>query len=159
MTLFFHLAIYNLVASILLYGSLAYNPRIWLHRMPPEVRNKVPGKTPQEKRVFAVFAIPFLIWLLGYPIVYVLQQQPDLLTSCLMFCAFFAGFAIWDTLVLDLLIFCQITPRFIIIAGTTREDYANMKYHLRSGAKGLLLSLVFSGVLAVTLNFLQSPLA
>jgi hypothetical protein len=78
-------------------------------------------------------------------------QDADLLTTFLLFCAFLAGFAVWDTLVLDLLIFCKITPRFIIIDGTNREDYANLKYHLRSGAKGLVLSLAFSGFLAVVL--------
>jgi hypothetical protein len=44
-----HLLIYYLLLSTLLYGSLAYNPRMWLHRMPPEVTAKVPPKTPYEK--------------------------------------------------------------------------------------------------------------
>jgi hypothetical protein len=152
MKLLVHLSIYNLVASILLYGSLAYNPRMWLHRMPPEVRRKVPGKTPQEKRQFVILALPFLLWLFGYPVVYVLQQNADLLTTFLTLCAFFIAFAVWDTLVLDLLIFCQLTPRFVVIPGTDREDYANTHYHLVSGAKGLVLSLAFSGILAVILN-------
>jgi hypothetical protein len=69
-----------------------------------------------------------------------------------MFLAFFLGFALWDTLVLDLLIFCKVTPRFIIIEGTSREDYSNMKYHLVSGTKGLAMSLVFSGIAALLLS-------
>lgn len=52
---------------------------------------------------------------------------------------------------LILLILCKFTPSFIIL-GTTREDYANMKYHLVSGTKGVLISLVFSGLLAAMLN-------
>ncbi len=51
-----------------------------------------------------------------------------------------AGFAAWGILILDLLIFCKLTPGFVIIHGTEREDYSNMKYHLVSGAKGLLRS-------------------
>ncbi len=156
MNLFVHLIIYNLVVSIFLYGSLAYNPRMWLHRMPPEVTAKVPGKTPQERKLFIFFALPFLFWLFGYPIFYVLQQDFNLSTNFLNLLAFFAGFALWDTLVLDILIFCRITPRFIIIEGTSREDYSNMKYHLVSGTKGLVMSLVFSGVLAGILYFLKS---
>lgn len=35
MDILIHLLIYYLLLSILLYGSLAYNPRMWLHRMPP----------------------------------------------------------------------------------------------------------------------------
>jgi hypothetical protein len=150
--LLIHLLIYNFVISIFLYGSLAYNPRMWLHRMPPEVTMKVLEKTPQERKLFIFFAIPFLLWLFGYPILYVLQQDSNLSTSFLMFLAFFLGFALWDTLVLDLLIFCKVTPRFIIIEGTSREDYSNMKYHLVSGTKGLAMSLVFSGIAALLLS-------
>lgn len=152
MNLLVHLLIYNLATSIFLYGTLAYNPRMWLHRMPPEVTAKVSGKTPQERKLFIFFALPFLLWLFGYPILYVLQQNVDLSTNFLILIAFFAGFALWDTLVLDLLIFCKMTPRFILIQGTSREDYSNMKYHLVSGSKGLIMSLVFSGMLALLLN-------
>jgi hypothetical protein len=152
MNILTHLLIYNFVISIFLYGSLAYNPRMWLHRMPPEVTAKVPEKTPQERKLFILFALPFLLWLFGYPILYVLQQDSNLSTNFLILIAFFAGFALWDTLVLDLLIFCKMTPRFIIIEGTTREDYSNMKYHLVSGAKGLVMSLVFSGIMALILT-------
>ena len=152
MNLLVHLLIYNIAISIFLYGSLAYNPRMWLHRMPPEVTAKVPEKTPQERKLFIFFALPFLLWLFGYPIIYVLQQDANLPTNFLILLAFFAGFALWDTLVLDLLIFCTMTPRFVIIKGASREDYSNMKYHLVSGAKGLVMSLVFSGVMALILS-------
>jgi len=155
MNLLTHLLVYNLIASIFLYATLAYNPRIWLHRMPPEVLAKVTGKTPEEKRIFIYFALPFLLWLFVYPIAYVLGLHSTFLTNFLTFCAFFAGFALWDTLVLDLLIFCKLTPRFIIIPGTVREDYSNMKYHLVSGTKGVLMSAVFSGALAAILTFIK----
>jgi hypothetical protein len=45
-------------------------------------------------------------------------------------------------------------PSFIIISGTERQDYANMKYHLISGVKGLGLSIIFSGILAALLILL-----
>lgn len=160
MNLIFHLFTYYLLLSILLYASLAYNPRMWLHRMPPEVTAKVPAKTPGEKRLLlTTVAIPFLLLLVGYPTIYVLQWDANWLNSFLILCAFFAGFDVWDTLVLDILIFCKFTPRFIIIAGTTREDYANMKYHLISGVKGLAISVISSGVLASILVFVRNYLA
>jgi hypothetical protein len=151
-----HWLIYNLAASVLIYGSLAYNPRLWLHRMPPEVRSKVSEKTAQERKIFPRIALPFLLLLFGYPIVYVLQTQKDLLSNFLTLTAFFAGFALWDTLVLDLLIFCKFTPRFVVIDGTRREDYSNMRYHLVSGLKGLVMSVLFSGLLAVIVTFFSN---
>jgi len=152
MNLFIHLLIYNLIISVLLYASLAYNPRMWMHRMPPEVVQKVSPRTPAEKRQLYYFGVPFLLMLAIYPIVYVLlQQTAGYLDKFLIFGAFFAGFTVWDTLVLDLLIFCKFTPGFVVIPGTTCQDYANMKYHLVSGAKGLIISVVFSAVLAAFL--------
>jgi hypothetical protein len=154
-----HLLIYFILLSIILYGSLAYNPRMWLHRMPPEVAGKVSPKTPEEKRLLLkTVGIPFLLLLIAYPTIYVLQQDANWLNYFVILCAFFAGFDVWDTLILDLLIFCKLTPRFIIIEGTEREDYANMKYHLVSGAKGLVISIVFSAVWATILVVIKSSL-
>jgi hypothetical protein len=152
MNLLTHLTIYNLMASLLIYGSLAYQPRLWLHRMPPEIRSKVPPKTPEENKLFLWVALPFVLLLFAYPIGYVIQEGTNPATSFLVLLAFFAGFAIWDTLVLDILIFCILTPRFIIINGTERGDYSNKKYHLASGAKGLARSAVFSALLALVLT-------
>ncbi|HSL42910.1 MAG TPA: hypothetical protein VK897_05725 [Anaerolineales bacterium] len=159
MNLLTHLVIYNLAASVLIYASLAYNPRLWLHRMPPEVRAKVPEKTPHEKKVFLWIAIPFLLLLFGYPILYVIYSYADWFNTSLTLCAFFASFALWDTLVLDILIFCKFTPRFVIIHGTRREDYSNMRYHLISGAKGLTMSVIFSGLFAAIIVLLKNTLA
>jgi hypothetical protein len=158
MNIFLHLIIYNLAASILIYGSLAYNPRMWLHRMPPEVRGKVADKTPGEQQLFNRVALPFVLWLFVYPVVYVAQIQADLLTHALTLLAFFASFALWDTLILDLLIFCKLTPRFVVLAGTVREDYSNMKYHIASGTKGLVMSFIFSGVLALIVTLMKNML-
>lgn len=158
MNLFGHLFIYNLTASILIYGSLAYNPRLWLHRIPSEVRSKVPEKTPAERKRFIGVALAFLLLLFVYPIMYVIKEGTNLWTNLWILMAFFAGFAMWDTLVLDLLIFCKITPRFIIIDGTRREDYSNMKYHLISGTKGMVMSVVFSGLVALILVLLKNVL-
>jgi hypothetical protein len=159
MNLLNHLIIYNLAASILIYGSLAYNPRLWLHRMPPEVRSKVNDKTPEERKLFKGVALPFVLLLFVYPIAFVIRQDVNLLACLSILLAFFASFALWDTLVLDLLIFCKLTPRFVIITGTTREDYSNMRYHIVSGAKGLAMSVVFSGMLALILTFIRYILA
>ena len=152
MQLFIHLLIYNLLLSIILYTSLAINPRMWMHRMPPEVVQKVKPRTHAEKRMLIFYAIPFMLVMLAYPLFFILQNNTGWLNNFLTLFAFFASFTLWDTLVLDLLIFCIVTPRFLIIPGSNQEDYKNMRYHLRSGAKGLLISITFSVVFATILN-------
>lgn len=155
MNLTIHLGIYFLLVSILLFASLIYNPRSWLHRMPPEVVSKVPPRTPEEKRIVTITGMPFLIALIVYPIVYVLvQHNPNYLYNFLVLCAFFIGFTLWDTFILDMVVVCKITPRSMIVPGTTREDYRNMKYHLRGITKGGLFSLIFSAILAGILTLI-----
>lgn len=160
MPLLVHLLIYYILLSLVLYGLLAYNPRMWLHRMPPEVIAKVPAKTPAEKKLLLITAaLPFLGLLIAYPVIYILQQDANWLSYFLILCAFLAGFDVWDTLILDVLIFCKLTPRFIIIPGTERQDYANMKYHLASGAKGLVMSIIASVVMATILFVIKNSIA
>jgi ABC-type iron transport system FetAB permease component len=68
---------------------------------------KVPIKTLEEKKLLLqTVRIPFLLLLVSYPTVYVLQQETGWLTYFLILCAFFASFDVWDTLILDCLIFC-----------------------------------------------------
>lgn len=66
---------------------------------------------------------------------------------------FFLSFDICDTFILDLLIFCGITPRFIVIEGTERGDYKNVSYHLKSGAKGLIILTIAALVLGAVVFF------
>jgi hypothetical protein len=66
---------------------------------------------------------------------------------------FFLSFDICDTFILDLLIFCGITPRFIVIEGTERKDYKNVSYHLKSGAKGLIILTIAALVLGAVIFF------
>ncbi|HCS40798.1 MAG TPA: hypothetical protein DIW44_14605 [Anaerolineaceae bacterium] len=149
MPFYIHILIYLVVLSILLLASVFYNPRSWLHRMPPEVVAKVPARTATEKHTALITGLPFLLVTILYPIIYVLlQQSANFFQNFLLFCAFFMGFTIWDTLVLDLIIVCTISPRRFLVPGTNREDYRNKLYHIKAGSKGLVISLVFSAVFA-----------
>jgi len=161
MQLWAHILLYNLILSVYLYASLAIDPRMWLHRMPPEVRAKVPPKTEAERKRLIPLGVPFLILMIGYPVWYTAARAVSSanltggpagyfhITGLLFL--FFLSFDLWDTLVLDLLIFCGITPQFIIIEGSNRGDYKNVRYHLKSGAKGLIFltagALILGGAL------------
>lgn len=156
MPFYIHILIYLVVLSIVLFASVFHNPRSWLHRMPPEVVAKVPARTPDEKRTALITGLPFLLVMILYPVIYVLlQQSVNFLQNFLFFCAFFMGFTLWDTLVLDLLIVCTITPRRFLVPGTSREDYRNKLYHIKSGSKGLVISIVFSAVFAAIISLVN----
>lgn len=44
--------------ALFLYATLAHNPRMWLHRMPPEVVAKVPGKRPKKNKYSPISRYP-----------------------------------------------------------------------------------------------------
>lgn len=147
----YHTLAYNLLLSLLLYYSLYINPRMWLHRMPPEVVAKVPPKTPAEKKLFRFWGSATVLVMVGHPLLYVFLLpgvRIASITGALLM--FFVSFTLWDTLILDLLLFASVTPAFIVIPGTEPQDYKNKRYHLVAGAKGLAISLI----IAIVLGFL-----
>jgi len=144
----YHLLFYCLLLSVLLFGSLAINPRSWLHRMPPAVRRKVAPRSNREKRQLLFTGTPFLISLIAYPVLYTVQLDADFLKTLVIITGFFLAFDLWDTLVLDLWVFCRLTPRFLRVPGTEKADYSDRRYHIRSGLKGL----VFLSIAALSLS-------
>jgi len=140
MSIFVHIAIYCVVISVYLFFTVALNPRYWLHRMPKAITEKVPPRTKKETRGITLLGLPFLVFMVAYPVWYAITRTEGFFAPVLVLLAFFAGFTVWDTIVLDILLFCTITPRFIVIEGTTRADYKDKLYHVRAGLKGLIIS-------------------
>lgn len=147
MRLALHLAAYNLGLTVLLFASVAVNPRMWLHRMPKAAAEKVPPKTAGEKRAGIITGMPFLLVLLLYPFFYALENGDSFSGVLGIYLLFFFSFDIWDTLVLDLFVVCTVTPRWFMLKGTEKADYRDKIYHLKSGLKGLVFLLIVSAVL------------
>ncbi len=146
--------IYSLLLSIILLGSLRVNPRMWLHPYPKEVRDKVEDKTQNEKKQFLVSGILFMIMMIGYPIISAIYMvnyyDIDLyLMITLYIFILFLSFDLVDTFIIDYVLFCLFTVDFIMVNGTEKKDYKDFKYHLKSGTKGLGMSIIFSLILAL----------
>lgn len=61
--------------SVLIFGSLAYNPRLWLHHAPKEIVEAVPPLRETEKKHRLVLGLVFFALLLGAPLVGIWQLQ------------------------------------------------------------------------------------
>src|SRR5689334_19075721 len=61
-------AILCLAVSVIIFASIYYNSRLWLQDYPVEIRAKVPPLTEQEKRAQIYVFIPFLLAMLGIPL-------------------------------------------------------------------------------------------
>ena len=156
----------GIIFSILFGGMItimeAINPRLQLHNYPASIRKTVAPKTYAEQKRFKMLAIPMVIVLLIYFVGTVVQTyskvEPNYLT---LFFHSFIMVMLWnafDLLIMDWLIFCTITPKFIVIPGTEgNPSYKDYKYHINgSFGKGLMLAIIiatfFAGVVFVILR-------
>jgi len=154
-------AILSFIASLLLIVSLRHNPRVWLQDYPEAIQDRVPPKTGREKRLSLIFGIPFLVLLVAVPFISTLalkrQDGGDVSFLQLFLNAFGVAFAfnLVDLLLLDWLMFCTITPKFVVISGTEgMEGYKDYSYHFRASMIGTVLSVVAGLVIAGIVSFL-----
>ena len=154
-------AILSTVASLILIASLYFNPRLFLQDYPKDIQSKVPPKTEKEKRQSLIVGIPFLIVLVAVPFISTLalkrQCAEDVSFVHLFLNAFGVAFIfnLVDLLLLDWLMFCIITPKFVVIPGTAgMGGYKDYFYHFKASIIGTILSVVVGLVIAGIVSFL-----
>lgn len=147
-------AILSALGGLLIVGSLRANPRIWLNDFPPDIRAAVPPKTVAEKRQSLVWGVPFLLLLVGVPAMssYALKrQQPEAGFVLLFANAFGVGliFNAVDLLLIDWLMVCYLTPRWLVIPGTEgMAGYKDYGHHFRGFLIGTIAAAVLGAVSA-----------
>ncbi|KEK22877.1 hypothetical protein [Bacillus gaemokensis] len=151
--------IMSCVLSIMILGSLYYNPRLWLHAYPKDIQKVVLPKTLSEKRKILYFGIVYNVILFGTPFIsiFLLNQHEKLL----FIDAFFHSFGILmifnlvDLFIIDWLIFCWITPRFVVIPSTEGMDgYKNYMMHVKGAIIGtpfLIIASLFIAAIAINI--------
>ncbi len=155
-----HGSIFSLIASIWLIVTLWLNPRWWLQNYTDEIQAKVPPKTEKEKKMSLWIGIPFLLLLFGAPFYSTWTLNAQLAATATFWQLFWNAFGVAtvfnlvDLLILDWLMFCIITPKFIIVPGTEgMPGYKDYGYHFRGFLIGSALSVVsallFAGIISI----------
>ena len=149
-----HGAVLSLITSAFITITLYFVPRIWLQDYPQDIQDKVPPKTAQEKKLSLLLGIPFLILLFVVPFVSTLMLKRQSPHGLSFFHALINAFGIVfifnlvDWLLLDWLIFCTITPQFVVIPGTEgAEGYKDYGFHFRGFLIGTVFSAIAGGVI------------
>jgi hypothetical protein len=138
----------SIIASLYIIITFIINPRIWLGDYPQAIQDMIPPKNEQEKKLSLILGIPFLVLLFGIPLfstILLKRHNPDFTYLALAFNAFGVAFAfnIFDWLILDWLIFCSITPGFMILPGSEgAAAYKDYWFHFRGFLIGTFLSIV-----------------
>jgi len=139
------------VLALLIIGLKG--PRLMLQDYPKSIVEAALPKTAKEKRQGIIFAIPFLLNFIGYPLGVALyiaahEHQTFLQTFSLIWGITLFG-NLFDLIILDWLIFCLITPKFVVIPGTEgNKGYKDYYFHFIGFLKGLLITLVLSLLLS-----------
>ncbi|PEI74277.1 nitroreductase [Bacillus wiedmannii] len=147
--------IMSIVLSLIILGSLYYNSRLLLTEYPKDIQKVVFPKSIHEKKQTIYFNIAYNAILFGTPFVstYILHKHEKLLyiDAYLHTFGILMIFNLVDLFILDWLIFCWITPRFVVIPSTEgMKGYKDYKFHLRGAIVGTkflaIVSLFLAGI-------------
>jgi hypothetical protein len=145
----------------LLLMMVSFSPRIWGYSdYSEEIKAKVPPQTRQEKRTAVLLSLPFFIIAFGLPI-YSLWTLKGQLGGELPFVTAFTHLLVifiigtfGDLVILDWLIVSRITPKFVMIPGTTEEDYKDFSHHYRGHLLAAVPMLILCAVIAAVASYL-----
>jgi len=152
--------ILSVIASIFLIAVGHFNPRLFLDDYPEDIQKEAPQKTEKEKRQSILVKIPFWLLLVAVPLISTLtlkrQSEGGVSFLHLFLNAFGVVFIfnLVDLLLLDWVMVCSITPRFMVIPGTEGNvGYKDYFFHVRAFIVGTLLSIVAGAVIAGIVSF------
>jgi hypothetical protein len=154
-------ALLSVVASTYLLVLLRFNPRMFLKHFPKEIREIVPPKSEKERRMSILLGVPLGLLFIGPTFASALLWRASAQGS-LSFWELFAHvfglfflFNLVDLLILDWLIVCRFTPRWLIIPGAEHivmpKEYL---YHFKGFLMGTVVSVIGGLAIAVPLYFL-----
>ncbi|MFX0211549.1 MAG: hypothetical protein ACFFDT_36565 [Candidatus Hodarchaeota archaeon] len=150
---------YTTICTIyLLIFMITFDPRIWGYQDYPEkIKEKVPIQTRRERVIAGLVGIPWFFFILAYPLISTIflktEFSGEIPFEIAFFNIFFMVFLFFlvDLVVLDWLIISKITPKFVIIDGTTPEDYKDFSHHYKghliAAIPLVLICVVFSAII------------
>jgi len=149
------------VTAYLLVMMVSTSPRVWGYADCPQVvRSKVPPQTSAEKRLALIVALPWIVFTLGFPVYSTLLLKSKLAgeipfwIALLNLLGLFMAATLGDLVILDWLIVSRITPEFVIIPGTSKEDYRDFSEHFRAHARAGVAMLLLALILASVFSYL-----
>ena len=151
--------IYSLLLSVSLFLMILVSPRLMLQDYPKEIQRLVPPKTKKEKLGTFTYGLPFLLTFIFYPLLlglyYAIQYQLKFQDIMLFVWGLMMFFNVWDMIVIDWLVVCVITPKFLIVPGTEgNKGYKNYLFDFIAFLKGTLITFALSLIISVVIKYL-----
>jgi hypothetical protein len=124
---------------------------------PKEIQQKVKEKTDKEKKETLLFGLPFISILLLYPLLFGIYGKiilgNNIVQNSLSIFIIIFSFNLIDLLFIDWLVFCKITPKFIVLPGTEGNPaYKNYWFHFNAFLKGSIFSIIATLIISLLLE-------
>jgi len=149
--------VFSLLFSALLLVMIKINPEGLLDGLPPDIKARygpVSEKTQRQRKPFVLLI--FLITI-GVPLLSIRRYDlmmvgvPTFIELFVIIFTIFIVFNSVDLLILDWLVICSITPKFIVLPGTEgMAGYMDYGFHFRGFLKGIVICLVSALIFAGT---------
>jgi len=157
-----HGLFFGIVSTVYLFLVMRIFPaRVWGYADYSEaIKRKVPPQTKKEKTAAAVIGVPWFLFVLAFPVFSTialkvkLGGEIPLLAAFLNLLALFVFATIGDLVILDWLIVSRITPKFVIIPGSSRDDYRDFSHHYIGHAKAVVIIVPVFLLIAAAIKFL-----
>ncbi len=157
-----HGAVLSALGSLILMGAVYFNPRFARQDLPKDIRDATPPLSKREKWQALALAVPFFALVVFIPLLSGLTlEAPDggQVSFLVLFLHIFGVifvFNLVDLLILDCLIYCTITPKFVVIPGTEGlPGYKNYGHQIRAHLRGTVLQSVLALLLAWVVTFIK----
>lgn len=160
-----HIITHSLLYAAIVTGYLflimiILSPRVWGYNdYSMEIKAKVPPQTTSEHRQALLVALPWFIFTFGFPIYSTVVLKGKLLHEIPLYIAFLNLFVMFmlatigDLVILDWLIVSKITPKFVVIPGTTKDDYQNFSHHYKAQVKATFIIIPILFVIASVISY------
>lgn len=148
----------SLWMAIVVLVSLWWNPEIWIHDYPPEIRAALPPKSEKARRQtvwVSILVFGGLLGLLAWLVVQLYEASgsfPGFWEVALALWIAMQIFNVFDLLILDWLLIETFRPRFVFMPGT--EAFADRRFysfHFHGFLKGFVGITVVSVATAAVL--------
>lgn len=149
--------ILSLLLSALIFGSLAWNPRLWMQDFPAPVRDRMAPLTAPEKRIQRLLMLPFVGLFIVLPLLsthWLSVENGAALPFATLYLHIFLVlmvFNVFDAVVIDWLVLAQFRPKFALVPEAAGLEYTlhDSRLHIVNFLKGVVFCAAFSAPLAL----------
>jgi len=161
-----HFLTHGLLFAVIVTGYLfvmmiSTSPRVWGYNdYPQSIKDKVSPQTKSERRLAILVSLPWFIFAFGFPIYSTLILKVKLSNDISVWMAFlnllvlFLFATIGDLVILDWLIVSKITPKFVVIPGSEKQDYKDFSHHFKGHMKSLIVIIPILLIVATTISLI-----